>query len=238
MFDESGKMLGESNFTLGMRPASGSPFMRKISLLGTGLIGMFYTQVLQGQRSRDRVLNVYSRSPERAQQFAAQWGIPRHSTNLHDTIHDPETDVVVVGLPNHLHEEAVVEAAKAGKAVLCTKPLARTAPEALRMLQAVERAGVFAGYLEDLVYTPKTLKALERGAWQSEYKRAKAELEAIDPKKREQKALMDVAALTAQEATSPDPRIQRQLDKWKDALARDPWVDETTRILSDMKKAQ
>lgn len=84
----------------------------------------------------------------------------------------------------------------------------------------------------------KTLKALERGAWQSEYKRAKAELEAIDPKKREQKALMDVAALTAQEATSPDPRIQRQLDKWKDALARDPWVDETTRILSDMKKAQ
>ena len=50
--------------------------------------------------------------------------------------------------------------ARAGKAVLCTKPLARTAAEARRMLEAVEKAGVFAGYLEDLVYTPKTLKAV------------------------------------------------------------------------------
>jgi predicted dehydrogenase len=141
--------------------------MRKITLLGTGLIGMFYTMVLQGQRSRDRVVNVYSRSPERARQFAEQWRIPRWSTDLEAAIHDSDSDVVVVGLPNHLHEQAVVEAARAGKAVLCTKPLARTAPEALRMLRAVEQAGVFAGYLEDLVYTPKTLKALDsvrRGA--------------------------------------------------------------------------
>jgi predicted dehydrogenase len=141
--------------------------MRKITLLGTGLIGMFYTMVLQGQRSRDRVVNVYSRSPERARQFAEQWNIPRWSTDLQAAIADSESDVVVVGLPNHRHEEAVVAAARAGKAVLCTKPLARTAPEALRMLRAVEEAGVFAGYLEDLVYTPKTLKALDsvrRGA--------------------------------------------------------------------------
>lgn len=52
-------------------------------------------------------------------------------------------------------------AAAAGKAALCTKPLGRTAAEARQMLDAVEKAGVFAGYLEDLVYTPKTLKALE-----------------------------------------------------------------------------
>jgi carboxyl-terminal processing protease len=83
----------------------------------------------------------------------------------------------------------------------------------------------------------QTLKPLERSAWQADYKRAKAELAAIDPKKREQKALMEVAALGALETTSPDPRLQRQLDKWKDSLARDPWVDETTRILADMKKA-
>ena len=51
-------------------------------------------------------------------------------------------------------------AARAGKAVLCTKPLGRTAEEARRMLALVEDAGVFAGYLEDLCYTPKTLKAI------------------------------------------------------------------------------
>ena len=47
--------------------------------------------------------------------------------------------------------------------MLCTKPLGRTAEEAKRMLEAVESAGVFAGYLEDLVYTPKTLKAIALG---------------------------------------------------------------------------
>jgi hypothetical protein len=48
---------------------------------------------------------------------------------------------------------------------------------------------------------------------------------------------MEVAPLT-QEAPPQDPRLQRQLDKWKDGLARDLWVDETTRILADMKRAR
>ena len=67
---------------------------------------------------------------------------------------------MVVALPNFLHEEAVSAVARAGKAVLCTKPLGRTADEAARMLKVVEDAGVFGGYLEDLCYTPKTLKAI------------------------------------------------------------------------------
>jgi len=83
----------------------------------------------------------------------------------------------------------------------------------------------------------KTLKSLERTAWQADHKRAKAELDALDPKKREQKPLMEVALLAAQEGPPQDPRAQRQLDKWRDGLARDLWVDETTRILGDMKKA-
>jgi len=133
----------------------------RIAMLGTGLIGYFYTAALHGHRGRDRVYVVYSRSRERARAFAERWGIPKWTDNLEAAIRDPEVDVVVIGLPNHQHLEATEIAADAGKAVLCTKPLARTAAEARRMLEAVERAGVFHGYLEDLVYTPKTLKALE-----------------------------------------------------------------------------
>ena len=133
----------------------------KITMLGTGLIGMFYTMTLHGQRGRDRVQTVYSRNPERVKAFAEQWGIPKYTTDMEEAVRDPETDVVVIGLPNHLHEEAVRLSAEAGKAVLCTKPLGRNAAEALRILKIVEEAGVFAGYLEDLVYTPKTLKALQ-----------------------------------------------------------------------------
>ena len=132
----------------------------RISMLGTGLIGDFYTATLHGQRSRDRVQVVYSRSEDRGRAFKERWGIPETTTDLQAAIEHPETDVVVIGVPNFMHEEAVGLAAKAGKAVLCTKPLGRTADEAKRMLEAVEGAGVFAGYLEDLVYTPKTLKAI------------------------------------------------------------------------------
>jgi predicted dehydrogenase len=132
----------------------------RVAMLGTGLIGDFYTMTLHGRRGRDRVEVVYSRSPERGAAFSERWGIPQATTSIQEAVNHPQVDTVVVGLPNHLHEEAVAAAAAAGKAVLVTKPLARSAAEAGRILETVERAGVFGGYLEDLVYTPKTLKAL------------------------------------------------------------------------------
>jgi|SRR5687767_9779856 len=135
--------------------------MHKVTMLGTGLIGMFYTKTLHRNRSLDQVAVVYSRTEERAKHFASEWNIPRYTTNLADAINDPETDVVVIGLPNNLHEEAVRLATKAGKHILCTKPLGRNAGEARRMLKMVEETGVFGGYLEDLAYTPKTLKAMQ-----------------------------------------------------------------------------
>ena len=129
-------------------------------MLGTGLIGLFYTQTLHGRRGLDRVHVVYSRSEERARAFAEEHGVPHATTDLEPAIAHPETDTVVIGLPNDQHERVVELAARHGKAILCTKPLARTAEEAKRMLDTVERAGVFGGYLEDLCYTPKTLKAV------------------------------------------------------------------------------
>jgi len=133
----------------------------RVTMLGTGLIGLFYTMTLHGQRSRDRVHVVYSRTEERGRAFAGDWDIPVWTTDLEQAIANPETDTVVIGLPNDLHEQAVALCAQHGKAVLCTKPLARNAVEAKRMLDTVERAGIFAGYLEDLVYTPKTLKSIQ-----------------------------------------------------------------------------
>lgn len=133
----------------------------KLTMLGTGLIGMFYTMTLHRHRGIDRVHVVYSRTEERARTFAEEWDIPKWTTDLKAAIEDEETDGVVIGLPNDLHLEAAALAAQAGKAVLCTKPLGRTADEAQKILNAVEKAGVFGGYLEDLVYPPKTLKALE-----------------------------------------------------------------------------
>ena len=85
--------------------------MHRITMLGGGFIGNFYTQTLHGGRSQDRVQVVYSRSAERARNSAAAWGVPRWTTDMAEAIDDAETDVVVVGLPNHLHKDAVLLAA-------------------------------------------------------------------------------------------------------------------------------
>jgi predicted dehydrogenase len=115
---------------------------------------------LHGRRGRDRVAVAYSRSIERGDAFRERWGVPHATTSIDEAIEHPDVDTVVVGLPNHMHAEAIAAAVDAGKPVLCTKPLARSANEAKEILDMVESAGVFAGYLEDLAYTPKTLKAL------------------------------------------------------------------------------
>jgi predicted dehydrogenase len=134
--------------------------MHKIALLGTGLIGRFYTMSLLGFRGKDEIKVVCASASEDAAKFAQEFGIQKSTADIAQAIHDPEIDTVVVGLPNYLHKKAVLLAAEAGKAVLCTKPLATSGPQALEMLEKVEQAGVFHGYLEDLVYTPKTIKAL------------------------------------------------------------------------------
>jgi len=137
--------------------------MQNVAMLGTGLIGMFYTQSLNGQRNRDRVTILQSRSEERAQQSAADWGVPAWTTDIEEALNHPGVTTVVIGLPNFMHLEAVQKAVAAPniKAILCTKPLARNGAEAAEILKVVEDAGVFHGYLEDLVYAPKALKAIK-----------------------------------------------------------------------------
>jgi predicted dehydrogenase len=134
--------------------------MHKIAMLGAGLIGRFYTMSLLGHRGRDEVKVVCASHLSEAASFAKEFGIDRATDDMAEAIHDPEVDTVIIGIPNYLHKKAALLAAEAGKAVLCTKPLAINSAEAYEMLEAVEKADVFHGYLEDLVYTPKTLKAL------------------------------------------------------------------------------
>ncbi len=134
---------------------------RRIAMLGGGFIGDFYIQALHGQRRKDRVEIVYSRSESSAKKLAGLRGITQWTTDINEAVSHPGIDTVIVALPNFQHLEAVRLAAEAGKAVLVTKPLGRNAQEAREMLDLVEEHGVFHGYLEDLCYTPKTLKANE-----------------------------------------------------------------------------
>lgn len=130
-------------------------------MLGSGFIGRFYADSIQGLRSKDHVVSIYSRREESAKKFAEDYGCKHWTLSMEESVSHPEVEVVCISLPNNLHEAAVMLCCKHKKAVITTKPLGRNAAEAKRMLEAVEAAGIFHGYLEDLVYTPKFLKAHE-----------------------------------------------------------------------------
>jgi predicted dehydrogenase len=133
--------------------------MLKIAMLGSGFIGRFYADSILGQRSRDSIVSIYSRRKESAEKFARDYNCKHSTTEMEEAIAHPEVDLVCIALPNNLHEIAVLLCCKHKKAVMTTKPLGRNATEARRMLEAVEDAGIFNSYLEDLVYTPKFMKA-------------------------------------------------------------------------------
>ena len=130
-------------------------------MLGTGLIGEFYTATLHGQRgSRPRPGRLLEVGGARRRPSASAGTSPstRRTSAPRSSTPTPTSSSSACRTTSTRRRSGL--AAAAGKAVLCTKPLGRTADEARRMLETVEKAGVFGGYLEDLCYTPKTLKAV------------------------------------------------------------------------------
>jgi len=79
---------------------------------------------------------------EQAKAFAEQWGFQSHTTDWKKVIEDENVDVVDICVPNNMHAEIAIAAAKAGKAIVCEKPLAMNAEQGQEMVEAVEAAGV------------------------------------------------------------------------------------------------
>lgn len=85
---------------------------------------------------------VAARTKANVQGFADAWGYERIETDWRKLIEAPDIDAIDICVPNDLHAEIAIAAARAGKMVLTEKPLARTAKEGKPMVDAVEKAGV------------------------------------------------------------------------------------------------
>ena len=111
-------------------------------ILSTADIGR--KKVIPGIQAADRstVVAIASRDEVRARGTAVALGIPRVHGSYEALLADPDVDAVYIPLPNHLHAAWTIAAAQAGKHVLCEKPLATTAADAERMIEACDRAGV------------------------------------------------------------------------------------------------
>lgn len=86
-----------------------------IALLGSGFIARFYAESLHAQRRTDRIVTVYSRNQKNAERFAKDYNLPHHTDNMQGAINYNGVDVVLIALPNHLHEPAVRACAEAKK---------------------------------------------------------------------------------------------------------------------------
>ncbi|HEX4009298.1 MAG TPA: Gfo/Idh/MocA family oxidoreductase [Solirubrobacteraceae bacterium] len=98
--------------------------------------------VLPEIRASDRanLLAVASRAPQRASDYAERAGIPRSYGSYDELFADPDVDCVYISLPNRLHAPVAARALRAGKHVLCEKPLAVSADEGERLFEVAARS--------------------------------------------------------------------------------------------------
>jgi len=119
-----------------------------IGLVGYGFMGRTHSNAfLQAPRffdlPRKPVLKaVAARNEARVKKFAENWGYESHVTDWRELISRKDIDVIDIASPNDTHHEIAIAAAKAGKMVMCEKPLGRNAKEAQEMTDAVDKAGV------------------------------------------------------------------------------------------------
>lgn len=109
-----------------------------------GVANIAMKKVIPAMRGSEisTVLGIASRSADRAALAAAELDIPRAYDSYEALLEDADIEVVYIPLPNHLHPEWALAAARAGKHVLCEKPLATTSAEARRMIEGCAEAGV------------------------------------------------------------------------------------------------
>jgi xylose dehydrogenase (NAD/NADP) len=129
-------------------------------LLSTARINSVLIPAIRGSR-RNQLVAVASRSQDQAGAFARKWDIPRALGTYEALLADPEIDVLYIPLPNHLHAEWTIKALRAGKHVLCEKPLGLNTHEVDEMAAAARETGRVLA--EGFMYRhhPQTLNARE-----------------------------------------------------------------------------
>jgi len=119
-----------------------------IGLIGYGFMGRAHSNAFRRAGNifdlkYEPVLKaVCGRDETKVKAFAPKWGYESCETDWRKLIARDDIDLVDIACPNDMHREIAVAVAKTGKMILCEKPLAMNGPEGLKMVHAVEKAGV------------------------------------------------------------------------------------------------
>ncbi len=129
-------------------------------LLSTAKINQALIKPLRASK-RTRLLGAASRSQATADAYAREWNIPRAYGSYEAMLADPEIDVVYNSLPNHLHAEWSIKAMRAGKHVLCEKPIALTLAEVDEMTAISRETGMVLAEAFMYRHHPQTMQVME-----------------------------------------------------------------------------
>ena len=127
----------------------------KVAILGSGFIADIHIESYHRFVPEAEVVAVYSRDPTKAAAFAEKHNIPQSFNSIDEIVTNSGCEVVDICLPNFLHAEATLKAAKAKKHVIIEKPLAVTLEEADSMIKACAQEKVKLMYAEELCFAPK-----------------------------------------------------------------------------------
>jgi predicted dehydrogenase len=134
------------------------------AVIGLGLIADHFMRGVLAS-SNSRITGLVSGHRDKAERIAAQYGVPKSSIYSYedmDKFRDNKSiEAVYVALPNSMHAEYTIRSAKAGKHVLCEKPMSTTVSEAEAMIAACKAAGVKLMIAYRLHYEPLNLKAIK-----------------------------------------------------------------------------
>jgi predicted dehydrogenase len=114
----------------------------RFGIISTAKIGVQKVVPAMQKGRHCQIEAIASRDLGRAKAVAEELGIPRAYGSYAELLADPAIEAVYNPLPNHLHVPVSIEAAEAGKHVLCEKPIALSAEEAATLIEARDRAGV------------------------------------------------------------------------------------------------
>ena len=156
--------LALSSFSIGQLYACETPTDKKLGIALVGL-GNYSTRKLAPALQLSKycyLAGIVTGTPEKAEKWAEEYNIPKKNIynyeNFDDIKDNSEIDIVYVVLPNGMHAEFTIRAAKAGKHVICEKPMANTVEEAQAMVKACKDAGVLLQIGYRLQYDPYTIE--------------------------------------------------------------------------------
>ena len=111
-------------------------------IIGLGWVATDFIAPAMVKNANSQLAACLGSSVEKGQAFAERFGVERVHRDLEALMHDPDVDAVYIALPNALHHQAVLEAARGKKHILCEKPFAMSVAHASEMVEACRDAGV------------------------------------------------------------------------------------------------